>query len=150
MKNEDRGGPSDFDELLKYANSFESFHPRLAGCQNSKIFKIQKSRFFKFSEKVFGPVDDQGVVHLNKTRYVHRRNFDKLLEYIISFKSFHLCLKSEQLLLLVLSILNILVVYYRFITSADRLWPGASICFPKSRNYIYEEVFTHLMVFSHI
>ena len=47
--------------------------------------------------KVIGFVDVQRGIHLNKSGYVHRRNFDELLEYEISLESFHLCWKSEQL-----------------------------------------------------
>ena len=34
---------------------------------------------------------------MNKSGYVHRRDFDELLKYEISLESFHLCWKSEQL-----------------------------------------------------
>ena len=54
-------------------------------------------RFLKVKEKVIDFVDVQRGIHLNKSGYVHRRNFDELFEYEISFESFHLCWKSEQL-----------------------------------------------------
>ena len=54
-------------------------------------------RFFKVKEKVIDFVDVQRGIHLNKSGYVHRRNFVELLEYEISLESFHLCWKSEQL-----------------------------------------------------
>ena len=73
------------------------FSSKFGGLFKLKNFEIQKSRFFKFFEKVFSSVDDWRVLHLEKTRYVHRRNFDKLLKYINSLGSFHLSLKSEQL-----------------------------------------------------
>ena len=60
------------------------------------IGKIQ-SNFSKSMKKVIGFVDVQRGIHLNKSGYVHRRNFDELLEYEISLESFHLCWKSEQL-----------------------------------------------------
>ena len=60
------------------------------------IGKIQ-SNFSKSIKKVIGFVDVQRGIHLNKSGYVHRRNFDELLEYEISLESFHLCWKSEQL-----------------------------------------------------
>ena len=48
-------------------------------------------------KKVIDFIDDQRRVRLNKSGYVHRRDFDELLEYEISLESFHLCWKSEQL-----------------------------------------------------
>ena len=54
-------------------------------------------RFLKVKEKVIDFVDVQRGIHLNKSGYVHRRNFDELLEYEINLESFHLCWKSEQL-----------------------------------------------------
>ena len=60
------------------------------------IGKIQ-SNFSKSIKKVIGFVDVQRGIRLNKSGYVHRRNFDELLEYEISLESFHLCWKSEQL-----------------------------------------------------
>ena len=60
------------------------------------IGKIQ-SNFSKSMKKVIGFVDVQRGIRLNKSGYVHRRDFDELLEYEISFEIFHLCWKSEQL-----------------------------------------------------
>ena len=60
------------------------------------IGKIQ-SNFSKSMKKVIGFVDVQRGIRLNKSGYVHRRDFDELLEYEISLESFHLCWKSEQL-----------------------------------------------------
>ena len=60
------------------------------------IGKIQ-SIFSKSMKKVIGFVDVQRGIRLNKSGYVHRRDFDELLEYEISLESFHLCWKSEQL-----------------------------------------------------
>ena len=60
------------------------------------IGKIQ-SNFSKSMKKVIGFFDVQRGIRLNKSGYVHRRNFDELLEYEISLESFHLCWKSEQL-----------------------------------------------------
>ena len=56
-----------------------------------------RSDFSKSRKKVIDFIDDQRRVRLNKSGYVHRRNFDELLEYEISLESFHLCWKSEQL-----------------------------------------------------
>ena len=81
-------------QIRKQLSKFSSTFGGLFKLEN---FEIQKSRFFKFFEKVFCSVDDSRVFHLEKTRYVHRRNFDKLLKYINSLGSFHLSLKSEQL-----------------------------------------------------
>ena len=60
------------------------------------IGKIQ-SNFSKSMKKVIGFDDVQRGIRLNKSGYVHRRNFDELLKYEISLESFHLCWKSEQL-----------------------------------------------------
>ena len=56
-----------------------------------------RSNFLNFQKKVIDFVDVQRRIHLNKSGYVHRRNFDELLEYEINLESFHLCWKSEQL-----------------------------------------------------
>ena len=87
-----------FDELFKYVISFKSFHPIFEDCPETQNVQNPKIPIFQFLTKVIGFFDSQRILYFNKSGYVHRRDFDKLLEYEISFESFNLCLKFEQLL----------------------------------------------------